>query len=328
MTQTEFRMPTGAVARATALSPLRRPKAAAPAKSALAKPSLAKPALAKASLANPASANPSSAKPALANPSPAKASRSAAARVARSAAAGEPAAARAEGTGPARARGPVAPALPGGAPRHQTAPAAAADAPAQARATADPCLRPSIRRATVGWLAASLGVQVLCALFFVVELATDVFGLRHWALRWEVREALQVAASLGLILGAVLGVILLRQTLQRIGEVERQVAAASGAFFEVMDGCFAEWGLTPSEREVALFAVRGYSNAEIAETRGKSEATIKTQMNAVFRKAGVTGRAQLISQFVDVLIASGPAPATAQAPAHAVQAPAAAQPAR
>ncbi len=152
----------------------------------------------------------------------------------------------------------------------------------------------------------SLVVQVLCALFFIVELATEVLGLRHWALSWNIREALQVAASLGLILGAVSGLVLWRQTVRRMRDVERQVRAASGAFFEVMDQCFAEWGLTPSEREVALFAVRGYSNAEIAQTRGKSEATIKTQMNAVFRKAGVTGRAQLISQFVDVLIQTGP----------------------
>lgn len=166
------------------------------------------------------------------------------------------------------------------------------------------------------WISVSLVVQVLCALFFIVELATEVLGLRHWALSWNIREALQVAASLGLILGAVSGLVLWRQTVHRIRDVERQVRAASGAFFEVMDQCFAEWGLTPSEREVALFAVRGYSNAEIAQTRGKSEATIKTQMNAVFRKAGVTGRAQLISQFVDVLIQTGP---QAAPQAHAVR---------
>lgn len=245
-------------------------------------------------------------------------------------AAGQPRQARAPGGGATPAQGRSRTPAPEGrdAPQDRRGQGAASDAerarpaPSPARPaaqSADPSAQPSIRRATVGWLAASLAVQVICALFFVVELVTDVLGLRHWALSWEIREALQVAASLGLILGAVLGVILLRQTLKRIRNVERQVAAASGAFFEVMDGCFAEWGLTPSEREVALFAVRGYSNSEIAETRGKSEATIKTQMNAVFRKAGVTGRAQLISQFVDVLIASGPGPEGA---------PLAAQPAR
>lgn len=165
-----------------------------------------------------------------------------------------------------------------------------------------------IKRSTVVLLAITFFVQALCALFFVVELVTEVFGLRHWALTWEIREGLQVAASIGLILGATSGMILWRQTLHQIRDMERQVRAASGAFFEVMDQCFAEWGLSPSEREVALFAVRGYSNSEIAATRGKSEATIKTQMNAVFRKAGVTGRAQLLSQFVDVLIAAGPHP--------------------
>jgi DNA-binding CsgD family transcriptional regulator len=53
---------------------------------------------------------------------------------------------------------------------------------------------------------------------------------------------------------------------------------------------------------VALYAVKGYANAEIAELRGKSEATIKTQINAVFRKAGVQNRGQLIAQFLDLLL--------------------------
>ena len=73
-----------------------------------------------------------------------------------------------------------------------------------------------------------------------------------------------------------------------------------------MEGFFSEWGLSPSERDVALFAVRGYGNGEIATLRGKSEATIKTQMNAVFRKADVSGRSQLLGVFVDALIATEP----------------------
>ena len=69
-----------------------------------------------------------------------------------------------------------------------------------------------------------------------------------------------------------------------------------------MQAQFGEWCLSPAEADVALYAVKGYANAEIAELRGKSEATIKTQINAVFRKAGVQNRGQLIAQFLDLLL--------------------------
>lgn len=52
--------------------------------------------------------------------------------------------------------------------------------------------------------------------------------------------------------------------------------------------------LTPREREIALLVCEGQSNAEIAGTLCKSVLTIKTQLNAVFRKLGVKSRARLM----------------------------------
>ena len=65
---------------------------------------------------------------------------------------------------------------------------------------------------------------------------------------------------------------------------------------------FAEWALTPSEKDVALFAIKGLSTAEIAALRSTSEGTVKAQTNAIYRKAGVTGRPQLLSLFIDDLM--------------------------
>ncbi len=42
--------------------------------------------------------------------------------------------------------------------------------------------------------------------------------------------------------------------------------------------------------------------AEIAEARGSAEGTVKAHSAAVYRKAGVTGRLQLLSLFVDELV--------------------------
>ncbi len=53
--------------------------------------------------------------------------------------------------------------------------------------------------------------------------------------------------------------------------------------------------LTPREREIALLVAEGHSNREIAAELSKSVLTIKTQLNAVFRKLGLKRRAQLIA---------------------------------
>ncbi|MFN3578474.1 MAG: helix-turn-helix transcriptional regulator, partial [Tabrizicola sp.] len=54
--------------------------------------------------------------------------------------------------------------------------------------------------------------------------------------------------------------------------------------------------------DVALFAIKGMSTAEIAQLRSTSEGTVKAQTNAIYRKAGVTGRPQLLSLFIEDLM--------------------------
>jgi DNA-binding CsgD family transcriptional regulator len=65
---------------------------------------------------------------------------------------------------------------------------------------------------------------------------------------------------------------------------------------------FDEWGLTPAEKDVALFAIKGMSTSEIAGLRNTSEGTVKAQTNAIYRKAGVSGRSQLLSLFIEDLM--------------------------
>jgi DNA-binding CsgD family transcriptional regulator len=53
---------------------------------------------------------------------------------------------------------------------------------------------------------------------------------------------------------------------------------------------------------VALFAIKGLSTQEIAVLRATSEGTVKAQTNAIYRKAGVSGRSQLLSVFIEDLM--------------------------
>ncbi len=121
---------------------------------------------------------------------------------------------------------------------------------------------------------------------------------------WRAHEMIELGAALGLLLGVVFGWIILRRTMARNSVVEDQLRLASGAFVEVMEERFSRWALSPAERDVALFAIKGMSTQEIATLRGVSEGTIKAQTNAIYRKSGVSGRMQLLSLFIDDLMAA------------------------
>lgn len=151
-------------------------------------------------------------------------------------------------------------------------------------------------------LAGILVIQVLCAAFFVSGIAASVLGLDIAPLDWQLVELIEIGAAFGLILGIVVGGIALREARARTRRAEEALRAASGAFMEVLEERFAAWSLTPAERDVALFAIKGLSTHEIAELRDTSEGTVKAQTAAIYRKAGVSGRSQLLSLFIDDLM--------------------------
>jgi DNA-binding CsgD family transcriptional regulator len=156
-----------------------------------------------------------------------------------------------------------------------------------------------------------VAVQAVFSLFFVWDILSGVLGLRAEPLSWQARELIDIGAALGLLLGVVLGAVLLASTLRRNRAVEDQLHRASGAFAELLEERFAEWALTPSERDVAWFTLKGLSIAEIGRLRQTSEGTVKAQSNAIYRKAGVSGRTQLLSLFIDELLERRPADASA-----------------
>lgn len=145
-------------------------------------------------------------------------------------------------------------------------------------------------------------IQAFCAIFFVSDILASVLGLQTAPISWEMRELMEIGASIGLVLGVVVGGLMLHRALRERHRAEERLRRASGAFMDLLEERFAEWGLTPSERDVALFAIKGMSTAEIAGLRSTSEGTVKAQTNAIYRKAGVSGRPQLLSLFIDDLM--------------------------
>ena len=54
------------------------------------------------------------------------------------------------------------------------------------------------------FVAALFLAQALCAILFVSDVFSSIFGFESTAMSWQMREILEIAAALGLIIGAVL----------------------------------------------------------------------------------------------------------------------------
>ena len=65
---------------------------------------------------------------------------------------------------------------------------------------------------------------------------------------------------------------------------------------------FERWQLTPAEREVGLLLLKGLSHQEVADVRGTSERTVRQQARALYKKAGLSGRADLAAYFLEDLL--------------------------
>ncbi|NMA98504.1 MAG: helix-turn-helix transcriptional regulator [Phyllobacteriaceae bacterium] len=149
---------------------------------------------------------------------------------------------------------------------------------------------------------AILAVQVFSAVFFIGDILSSYLPVWSEPLPWEVREWLEIGAAAGLTIGVGFGLVSLWRIDKQRRMAEERLRRASSDFSELLLERFAEWRLTPAEADVALFAVKGLSTAEIATLRGTSEGTIKAQTNAIYRKAGVANRPQLLSLFIDDLM--------------------------
>jgi len=146
-------------------------------------------------------------------------------------------------------------------------------------------------------------VQALGALFFISDITLSVLGIVRQPIDWQIREIMEIGAAVALLIGLIMSGVLLAQLQLRLGRAEAQVKRASSAFMQVLEQHFVQWGLTPAERDVAFFVLKGFSTSEIAVFRKTSEGTVKAQTNAIYRKAGVSGRGQLMSIFIDDLLA-------------------------
>ena len=150
-------------------------------------------------------------------------------------------------------------------------------------------------------LTALIAVQVFCAVIFVGDVIADF--LEAGALEAaRVHLSIESVATLSLMAAIAFEIRYLSWLLRRKARLEDNLRQASAAIHEVIEAQFESWGLTPAERDVAGFLVKGLATPEIARMRGSAEGTVKAQLNAIYRKSGTGSRSEMLSLLLDILM--------------------------
>ena len=145
-------------------------------------------------------------------------------------------------------------------------------------------------------------LQTVCGGYFLWELLGSLLGLPTLPLRWQWRELVEIGAVLGLVLGAGFGVRLAISARQEIDRARSALNLTAGKFTQEVTQHFRALSLTPAETEVAWFILKGMPLAEIARLRNTSESTVRAQSTAIYKKSGVSGKTQFLSQIVEDLL--------------------------
>lgn len=145
-------------------------------------------------------------------------------------------------------------------------------------------------------------IYVVSALAFLSEAIREMAGFLIYKSDSQLHELIEITTILGFFVGGYLLWHSHQKLLKRYQEIEYLLQAAQGEFFAMMQLQFDRWGLSEAEKDVALLTLKGLSVADIATARNTSQGTIKSQNNAIYRKANVKSRAQLLSVVIDELL--------------------------
>ncbi len=179
-------------------------------------------------------------------------------------------------------------------------------------------LDPKLRPARPWGLIALVAAQTFCAVFFLSDVLSDWRDMGP-SIATERHVLVELAAVLALCLAIVFETRYILRLLRREAHLERSVSVASAAMRDVIEAHFDAWRLTPAEQDIAAFLVKGMTIPEIAALRGSAEGTIKSHLNAVYRKSGTQGRGDLLALILDGLIEARPEPADVAAATNAVR---------
>jgi DNA-binding CsgD family transcriptional regulator len=147
---------------------------------------------------------------------------------------------------------------------------------------------------------ALMALQIVAAAYFVIDGIEDQFLDGPGGFNLDL--AMEFVIALALLAGVIVSSRNFMRLRRELQWKEQSLARARGALADHIALRFREWGLTKSEGEVALFALKGCDVAEIARLRGAAAGTIRSQLSQIYTKAGVSSQAMLVSVFIDDLL--------------------------
>jgi DNA-binding CsgD family transcriptional regulator len=149
-----------------------------------------------------------------------------------------------------------------------------------------------------------IGLLLLIAAMILLDLLTDYQEGVEWR---------HLVIELAVLMFAATGIVLLlrqfgvaraelseaREEATHWRQQNQEIIRGLGTAIEIQ---FERWGLTAAEAQVGLMLLKGYSHKEVAALRQTSERTVREQARAIYRKAGLSGRASLSAFFLEDLL--------------------------
>lgn len=141
-------------------------------------------------------------------------------------------------------------------------------------------------------------VLLAAALFFAYDISADLAADEDNLLHVSLESLIFIAISV--VLFHELNY--LRKLKVELSDERVKTARLSGELLGVMRNQFLQWGLSPSESEVALLLIKGLSMKEIAGARQVKEKTVRQQATSIYSKSGYAGRHELVAHFIEDLM--------------------------
>ncbi len=134
-----------------------------------------------------------------------------------------------------------------------------------------------------------LHIIVEVVVFIIAIFSASVIYLR---LLKEARDSRQLVSEMSLEL---------QRNRQEAREWRNETQTLLQGLGASINNQFGRWQLSPAEKEIGLFLLKGLSHKEVAYIRGVSEATARQQARSIYIKAGLSGRHDLSAFFLEEL---------------------------
>lgn len=153
----------------------------------------------------------------------------------------------------------------------------------------------------------------LFALFFLVDMYIDLmehvplshvwhevflFFLAVGAATWQIFVIYKKNNQIKLISKELL------ETKKSYLEWKEKSKSSANEIRDMIDNQLNIWHLSHSEKDVALFLIKGLSMKEIADIRRTQEKTVRQQATTIYRKAALSGRQELAAFFLEDIISA------------------------